>query len=109
MSQNISLDLLGLHLDFSFKKIDLLYIKIVLQGEKSLHIISLESEDLLVFGIGDNKKLILLSLDLVLKLNIIVSGLHESHSKILGNNDIHDVYLLDDYTVIIEFCLKFLH
>lgn len=98
----------GFLLDFSLKKVDLFNIKLMLKGKELLHVVSLQLEDLFVFWVGQNEKLVLLSLDLILELYIIVGGLHECHSQVLGNNDIHDVYLFNDNTIWVELVLELL-
>jgi hypothetical protein len=80
----------------------------MLKGKELLHVVSLQLEDLFVFRVGQNEELVLLSLDLILKLYIIVGGLHECHSQVLWNNDVHDVYLFNDDTIWVELVLELL-
>jgi hypothetical protein len=97
---------MGFGFDLSLKKVDLFNIFLMLKGKESLHVVSLQLEDLFVFRVGQNEKLVLLSLYLILELNIIVGGLHECHSQVLGNNDVHDVYLFNDNTICVELVLE---
>ena len=98
--------LVGLFLNIGLEEVDLFNILVVLEGHQSLHVISLESQQLLVFVVVDDKHSIFLLLDLLLEEHIECSGLHECEPQVDWKNNIHDVYLLDDDAVWVEFGLQ---
>lgn len=101
--------LLGLHLNFSLEEIDLFNILVVLEGHQSLDVISLKSQESLVLVVIDDEHSVLLLLDLLLEEHIESSGLHQSKSEVNRENDVHDIDLLNNYTVWVELGLKFSH
>lgn len=91
--------------NFCFIKSDLLHVEVMLKGEKDLHVVSLQLQKLFVLSIVDNEHLILLPLDLLLKVNIVISGFHQADSQVSRDYHVHDIDLFDDDTVNLKLFL----
>jgi len=89
--------------NFCLIQLDLFNIKIMLKLENNLHIISLKLQEMLVLSIVDNEHLVFLPFDLLLKINIIVCGFHQANSQVSRNDHIHDVHLLNNYSIDLKF------
>lgn len=60
-----------------------------------------------VLGVVHDQHLVLLPLNLLLQVDIVVGRLHQADSKVSGDYYVHDVYLLDYYSVDLEFLHQF--
>jgi hypothetical protein len=81
------------------EQIDFLDILVVLESHQNLHVISFESQALLVLLVSDKQLSVLLLLNLLLKPDIKSGGLHQRLSQIFWQDDVHDVDLLNDDSV----------
>lgn len=80
----------------------------MLKFENDLLIVSDQLKKLLFLIIVDFEHFIGLFFDLFLKIHIVIGGGHEGNSHIFGKDNIHNVNLFDDDSVLDEFSLEIL-
>ena len=78
----------------------------MLKVEQLLNVVSFDLEESLVAFVGNLQKSVFMLLDLLLKIHIVVSGVHQSQSEVSWENDLDDTDLFDDNTVRRKLLLK---
>jgi len=78
----------------------------MLKSKQLLDVISFQSKNFLIFIVFQHKHLVLLVFNLLLEEHVEFGRLHQAESQVSWDDDIHDVYLLDNHTVWVEFSLQ---
>ena len=105
-SKNFLPELSCLFYNLTIQKVDFRDINIMLKLKKLLHVIPLKLKNLLIFVIDDSDHFVLLLFDLLLEVDIVVGGSHQSDSQVTRDDHVHNVYLFDHNTVLSESYLK---
>jgi len=80
----------------------------MLQVENLLDVVSLYLKEGLIAFILNFEECVFMLLHLLLKVNVIIGGIHQTGSEILGKDDFDDTDLLDDNSVGRKLLLKIL-
>jgi len=99
----------GFGFNLSLEQVDFFDVLLMLVGHQYLQVVSLELQQFLILLVINEKKFVVLCLDLLLEEHIKIGRVHQGNSEISWEDDVHDVDLLDENTVWVELCLKLLH